>query len=264
MPEKNIQQPNIADNVLDAFNNILENKKEVSEKNKKQLEEIKQKTNISPIISQPRTIETKEMTQEKIKEFWSLIDSNLRDIFAYSLDKEELKLSDLPEILNIKEIMNAEFKDLKIIPYFVQLEKLSFEMVAHDKFDFTPLQNNYNLKELGISGDSYFTPMNVNLNSLKNLINLKYINFAYLRINSFTFLKNMVKLEIIRLYDVEIYSLEGLEYCTNLKELELDHVNITDLNPIMNLHNLEQITIPEGIDTFDFELSHPNCIINVK
>ena len=36
--EKNVQQPKIADNVLDAFNNVLENKKEESEKNKKQLE----------------------------------------------------------------------------------------------------------------------------------------------------------------------------------------------------------------------------------
>ena len=265
IPAKNIQQPKIADNVLDAFDNILENKKEKSEKNKKQLQELKQKTKSVPIISQPKSIATKEMTQEKIKEFWSTIDSDWRSILASSLDKDELKLSDIPEILKIKKIVirgSAGSYNLNVISYLTELEELEI-YDGRTSLDLKPISNCFNLTKLKIEGD-YVIGVIVDLSYLKNLINIKYLILGDLKFESFSFIKNLANLEELDLYQNNLTSLVGLENCENLKVLDVAGNSITNLTPLMNLPNLEKLAISNGIDTFDFELNHPKCKIIFK
>jgi len=262
IPSKNIQQPKIADNVLSVFKKFLDNKKEVNKKQQQQLKEIKQKTNKMQVINPPKTFDTKEMTQKKIKEFWSLIDSNWRRTLSHQLGKSELKISDIPEILKIKKIKKNiinESINLNVISYLTELEILEIEFGK--RLDFKPISNTFNLTRLKIS--NYRSGEIVDLRPIKNLINLNYLKLDRLMFKSFSFIKNLANLEELHLNSNNLTSLVGLENCVNLKILIVGYNKITDLTPIMNLHNLEKLSIQDGIDAFDFELNHPNCVIDV-
>ena len=203
------------------------------------------------------------MSQKKIKEFWSLLDSNWRSIFARTLGVKEVKLTDIPEIMKIKEITYVKLKDLFVIPYLTQLEKLIFSIDTFFEFDLTPIKNNFSIEELTITDNINNNDIR-NMDSLKNLVNIRSLNLTFLNINSLDFIRNMVNLENLTLWRNGLSSLKGLEICSNLKELIVKDNNITNLTPIMSLTKLGILTIPDGIDTFDFELNHPDCKIELS
>lgn len=267
-PKVMAQQPKLPDHILNDFNNVLKQKKEEVEANIKKQAELDQLAKPVVVDVPARTIETKEMTQEMIKEFWAKIDVKWRDAFARSLGRKSIGLADISDILNITELEKEVFRfdriginNLEILSYLTKLKKLYLKTNELAMSGLSHLQDLFTLEELEI----YHTHRDngsYDLDELKSLVNLKNIKIHFIKINSLFFLQNLLNLEELTLSCTWIESLRGIEDCLNLKQIEIDYFNVKDLTPIMHLSKLEKLTIPKGVDTFDFELNHPDCEIH--
>lgn len=104
-----------------------------------------------------------------------------------------------------------------------------------------------------------------NLDEMKNLSNLKYLDLSFAKISDISVISNFPDLEVLVLYQTSISNFKSIDTLTNLvqldlghtfvkdisfisnfpklKKLEMEFTNIVDLSPLSNLQNLEYLNI---------------------
>lgn len=124
------------------------------------------------------------------------------------------------------------------------------EILFHSEDTLEPLENLSNLEKLTITNRK---SENLDLNPLKNLINLKSLDLGGNKILDLTPLSKLKKLKRLELNGTNLYNLKGLESLTNLTSLTLSRNHIKSLEEISEFTKLESLNISYNeIENIDF------------
>ncbi len=124
------------------------------------------------------------------------------------------------------------------------------KILFHGGDTFEPLENLSNLEDITLS---FRKSERLDLNPLRNLINLKSLDIAGNKVLDLTPLSNLKKLKSLKLNATKINSLKGLENLTNLTSLNVSGNNLNSLEEISELTKLESLDISYNeIENIDF------------
>ena len=234
---------------------ILTNKLEISEG----------KRNLDPVSRFQNLVYLKGSDQRQLLDIWGL--EKLNSLIIIILQHLEISdLSPLSNLVNLKflNILNSKIKNLAPIAFCHRLENLTLAFCKNIE-DISPLASLHNLVSLncffmGITNSETF-----NFTPLRNLNNLKKIDFGGIIIDNLDFITNLQNLESLSLafagvgkgfpnnaYQVLMkekfaYKIHAdLDSIRNLKKIRsifINGTNITNIEGLYELPNLEYVNV---------------------
>ena len=162
--------------------------------------------------------------------------SKLKSLKKLNLSEAELNniiwIKDLVELTELDLSNNLNISDFSSLSELNKLKKLKIE-------------NIYSL-----SGNKF----NINLNFLKNLVNLEYLNINGCNTNTHLPISHLTKLKILKIRDNDLKDITFLETLTNLYWLDISYNrDIMDYFSISKLTKLKKLEIKrDGLDNISF------------
>jgi hypothetical protein len=171
-------------------------------------------------------------------------DLTVFDIAMSSKHTIRLNLKPLTKLENLESLSFYGFQlnDIKPIENLKYKEKIKYLKIdnytASKSFNFNFIEEFINLEKLILD---YIN----DLNSIRNLINLKTIWISKTNEFDVKLIEKLSLLEKINVYNSKIINTESFEYLINLKELVLVECDFSSVSiePIVNLNNLESLML---------------------
>ena len=166
---------------------------------------------------------------------------NLKNLIYLNLDTN--KIEDISPISNLKNLKYLLISRNQVIDFssLLNLTNLSFLGLAKNNCtDFSFLEAHINLETFFLSNlkkkDLHF------FNKLRNLNHLELSNSE--EIVDLDFLVNLTNLEILELDDNKnLKNISSIKELTKLRSLSLNSTSIEDLSPIVNLSNIDNLSL---------------------
>jgi hypothetical protein len=169
-------------------------------------------------------------------------DLTVFDIAMSSKHTIRLNLKPLTKLENLESLSFYGFQlnDIKPIENLKYKEKIKYLKIDNytDSKSFNFIEEFINLEKLILD---YIN----DLNSIRNLINLKTIWISKTNEFDVKLIENLSLLEKLNVYNSKIINTESFEYLINLKELVLVECDFSSvlIEPIVNLNNLESLML---------------------
>ena len=193
-----------------------------------------------PYLKRLKIIGGKNVNIEGLKYLRNLEELELSHITIYNISS----ISNLVSLKTLKLYGLIEIKDLSPISSLNSLESLYlWDLVSVN--DISVISNLINLEYLEINNimqSRYIWNSIENFNPIFELINLRHLDFAYVRKGKdITNIKKLIKLESLRINIYNQAELDIISYLPQLRILEISSGNFNDVTPLLRLNKLEDI-----------------------
>jgi hypothetical protein len=174
----------------------------------------------------------------------SLVNLKKLTLLNYSEEKSIEPLSSLVNLKSLELWYNDEFYK-ELLP-LQQLEILKLGNSIPQGVDVNYIAQLRTLKELAIQAPPYpYSESNIiNIDRLKNLVNLEKLSISYLGGINFSWITSLQKLKELRLFYCTVDDVSPLLKLPNLIEVNLPYTKVRDITPLLESKSIKEIHGP--------------------